>query len=96
MLIDFLTEQQKQFDRAAQAVLSSAERYLCFDSIADVYAAPWLANFPKAAQLSVSGLDDGAEQFCIRVQFDAQYMQIDYAESTHAVWLDRFGKKRHF
>lgn len=95
MLIDFLGEQQKQFDYAGLAVLQSPEQYLNFDSIADVYAAPWLHIFPKAVHLMVSGLDDGAEHFCIRVEFQKQYLHIDYANCIRVVLFDRFGKFHH-
>ncbi|MBI1450921.1 MULTISPECIES: hypothetical protein [Acinetobacter] len=93
MLIDFKLEQQKQFDMMAERIYQAPEQYLSFAQLSDAYSSPWLKVFPKTTQVMVSGLDDGAEQYCMKLQFLAQYLQIDYAEQMTVLWCDRFGKK---
>ncbi|RKG52718.1 hypothetical protein D7V64_09075 [Acinetobacter cumulans] len=93
MLIDFKLEQQKQFDAMAEQIYQTPEQFLNFAQLSDAYAIPWLQDFPKATQMIVSGLDDGAEHYCMKLQYLAQYMQIDYATQISVLWCDRFGHK---
>ena len=93
MLIDFQLEQQKRFDAAAQRLLQQAQRDLQFDSMADFYRASWLTEFPQGTQWAVSGLDDGAEQYCIRIAYKTQYLLIDCGARLSAVHYDRNRQK---
>ena len=93
MLIDFKLEQQKQFDVMAEKIYQAPEQFLNFAQLSDAYSSPWLQAFPKTTQLMVSGLDDGAEDYCMKLQFLAQYLQIDYAQQINVLWHDRFGQK---
>lgn len=93
MLIDFQLEQRKKFDALAHRILDHPQAYLSFDSIADFYAAPWLLQFPHGTQWTAAGLDDGAEEYCIRIHYQAQYLRIDYGPVLAAVLLDRQGDR---
>ena len=95
MLIDFQLEQQKKFDALARRILDNLQAYLSFDSIADFYAAPWLQQFPRGTVWTASGLDDGAEEYCILIQYQVQHLRIDYGPQLAAALLDRQGVRHH-
>lgn len=71
----FDLEQYKQqcFDQLAEKICQSPENYLDFDSVSDVYKAKWLQDFPKGTTWAVSGLDDGADEFYILIQYQTRY-----------------------
>lgn len=96
MLINFKQAQQRQFDAIAKQICHMPEQFINFEHIGDVYVATWLAQFPKVTQLMVSGLDDGAEYYCIKLTYLAQYLQIDYGHDIQLVWCDRLGQKHQF
>lgn len=67
MLIDFKSVQLAQFESVIQRLMANPKQYLDFDSVADFYQATWLGDLPKSASWAVTGLDDGAEHFDIRL-----------------------------
>ncbi len=93
MLIDFQHEQQKKFDALAFEILQQPSAYLSFDCISDFYQADWLQQFPKGTVWSVTGLDDGAEEYCIRIEYKTQFLWIDYAENRLSVLYEKAGEK---
>lgn len=94
MLIDFQYEQQKKFDALALDILQRPKHFLNFDCISDFYQAPWLQQFPTGTQWSATGLDDGAEEYCICIEYKAQSMFIDYAAQHLSVTYEWNGLKR--
>ena len=67
MLIDFKQTQLAQFESVIERLKASPKEYLDFTSVADFYQATWLKNLPSSASWAVTGLDDGAEHFDIRL-----------------------------
>lgn len=67
MIIDFKYIQLKQFDAVIARLAASPDQHLNFESVSDFYQAPWLHDLPKSAVWAVSGLDDGAEVFDVRL-----------------------------
>jgi hypothetical protein len=63
MLIDFKQQQIEKFQCVIQKLWEYPEQYLDFERVSDFYQASWLQDLPSNAQYSVSGLDDGAENF---------------------------------
>ncbi|MBJ9986399.1 hypothetical protein IAE19_13250 [Acinetobacter sp. S40] len=74
-----ILEQHKQqcFDQLAEKICQTPEHYLDFDSVSDVYKAKWLNDFPQGTTWAVSGLDDGAEEFCIIIQYKLKKLNIE-------------------
>ncbi|CAM4080310.1 hypothetical protein [Acinetobacter pragensis] len=94
MLIDFQHEQQKKFDVLALDILQQPDMYLNFDCISDFYQADWLQQFPKGTVWSVAGLDDGAEQYCIRIEYKMQFLLIDCADNRRSVLYEKSGQQQ--
>ncbi|AYA69390.1 hypothetical protein CDG62_14265 [Acinetobacter sp. WCHA55] len=67
MLIDFKYTQLAQFESVIERLRRSPKQYLDFASVADFYQATWLGDLPSSASWAVTGLDDGAEHFEIRL-----------------------------
>ena len=84
MLIDFIAIQLQKFDLLAEKIVTSPEKYLQFESVSDVYKAEWLNDFPQGTTWAVTGLDDGAETFCLRVVYRNHFLYIDVAEQIYA------------
>mgnify|MGYP003608998680 FL=1 len=80
MLIDLIAVQLQKFDALATKIADSPEEYLQFESVSDFYKATWLNDFPKGTTWAVSGLDNGADEFCIRIVYRNHYLMIDVAE----------------
>ena len=93
MLIDFVMAQKIRFDRHVSLLCSQPERYFFFDEIADVYAADWLKGFPQGTICSVSGLDDGAEEYYIQIAYKDQSLLIDYGRVLQMHHRDRHGQR---
>ena len=69
MIIDFVQIQKQKFEELVEKIMAQPEQYLDFDSVSDFYKAPWLDQFPQGTRWSTSGLDDGAEEFCIQIKY---------------------------
>ena len=69
MIIDFVQIQKQKFEELVEKIMAQPEQYLDFDSVSDFYKAPWLDHFPQGTRWSTSGLDDGAEEFCIQIKY---------------------------
>ena len=69
MIIDFVQIQKQKFEELVEKIMAQPEQYLDFDSISDFYKAQWLDQFPQGTMWSTSGLDDGAEEFCIQIKY---------------------------
>lgn len=69
---------QQQFIHFAKKIIEQPEYYLDFESVADVYRAGWLEDFPKGTTWQVSGLDNGAEEFCLVIAYVGCQLSIDY------------------
>lgn len=80
MLIDLVAVQLQKFDTLATKIVTSPEAYLAFESVSDFYKATWLNDFPQGTTWAVSGLDNGADEFCIRIAYRNHYLMIDVAE----------------
>lgn len=74
MLIDFNQSQLDQFDAMAAKIQASPEHYIDFDSVSDFYKALWLNDFPTGTTWTVTGLDDGAEQFHAIIQYKTHFL----------------------
>lgn len=81
MLIDLIVTQTKKFQQLAEKIKVHPEYYLRFDSVSDFYKATWLDDFPKGTTWTVTGLDDGADEFDICIEYRDCYLIIEY--STH-------------
>lgn len=84
MILDMYAHQQAKFERLARKIVADPAAYIDFDSVSDVYKAPWLKDFPQGTQLYVSGLDDGAEQFDIRLEYRNAYLTMSSIAPFHA------------
>ena len=80
MLIDFKQAQLQQFEQCLAPLLADPQRAFAFDSVADFYQAAWLHDLPSSARYWVSGLDDGAEEFDIKIQCQGYALQIHVGE----------------
>jgi len=69
MIINFVQIQKQKFEELVEKIMAQPEQYLDFDSVSDFYKAPWLDHFPQGTRWSTSGLDDGAEEFCIQIKY---------------------------
>lgn len=67
MLIDFRAAQIQQFLAIIDRIQQHPAEYLDWQNVADFYQAAWLAELPKAVDYAVSGLDDGAEAFAVKL-----------------------------
>ncbi len=91
MIIDFQLEQQLRFDRQARVTTAAKGDFFQFEQIADVYNAEWLNAFPQGTQCSISGLDDGADEYGIQISYKHQSILIDYSQHIKLVHRDRDG-----
>lgn len=84
---------EQQFDLAAEQFCHQFIQYPdIIQHVADLYAHQAWQNLPDASHISVSGLDDGAEQFYARAQYAKQYLTIDVGTTEiEVLWQDRFG-----
>ena len=78
MLIDFRQAQLGLFIELAWKIQAQPQQYLQFDSVSDFYKATWLNNFPKGTTWYTSGLDDGADEFDICIEYRDIYLIIEY------------------
>lgn len=83
--------QKIRFDHHVSVLSAHPERYFSFDEIADVYAADWLKGFPQGTTCRVSGLDDGAEEYCIQIAYKDQSLLIDLSQPIKLIHRDRDG-----
>jgi len=81
MILNLVIYKQQQFDAMAQKIMAEPAKYIDFNSVSDFYNAVWLKDFPQGTQVSVTGLDDGAEEFYAVVQFKQQYLKFDIKEN---------------
>lgn len=73
------------FDQLALNIQQQPECYLDFDSVSDVYKADWLNEFPQGTRWSVSGLDDGADDFYILIQFKQKKLIIEIKQGHYKI-----------
>lgn len=92
MLIDLIAMQKQKFQQLADKIKAQPECYLNFDSLADFYHAAWLNYFPKGTTWTVTGLDDGADEFDIRIEYRDIYLIIEYS-SQYKIYT---GKNNRF
>ena len=81
MILNLVIYKHQQFDAMAQKIMAEPEKYIDFNSVSDFYKAAWLKEFPQGTQVSATGLDDGAEEFYVVVQFKQQYLKFDIKEN---------------
>ena len=86
MLIDFVAIQLQKFDALARRISTTPEDYLQFESVSDFYKALWLNDFPKGTTWMATGLDNGAEDFCIRIEYRDRYLQIEITEQIKVLY----------
>lgn len=91
MVNDIHNYKALKFDEIAQKIYAYPEIYCAFDHVAEVYQQKWLDNFPKGTLLSVSGLDDGAEEFYVRLAYHKQYLEIEISQQKQIIFCNRFG-----
>lgn len=76
MIIDFKQQQIQRFLAIIQQLKNKPELYQ-FSDVAEFFQADWRLALPTAADYSVSGLDDGAEDFAIRISLYGHCLMID-------------------
>lgn len=69
MIIDFQQAQLQKFMALAMKIEAQPELYVQFDSVSDFYKADWLQDFPNGTTWYVSGLDDGADEFHVVIDY---------------------------
>lgn len=77
MLIDFIFIQKKKFQILAEKIQAQPERFIDFDSVSDFYKARWLNDFPTGTTWTVTGLDNGADEFDILIEYRDLYLIIE-------------------
>ena len=82
MIIDFVQIQKQKFEELVEKIMAQPEQYLDFDSVSDFYKAPWLDHFPQGTRWSTSGLDDGAEEFCIQIKYRELVFNIEIQSTS--------------
>lgn len=82
MQIDFKQTQLAQFDAVIARLRQNPEQYLDFSSVADFYQATWLKELPSCVEWAVTGLDDGAEYFDIRLACFSSVIYIQIARQV--------------
>ncbi|WP_445115193.1 hypothetical protein [Acinetobacter sp. WZC-1] len=82
MLMHLVEYQRQKFDEMAAKIVMRPEDYLNFDSVSDFYKAEWLAEFPQGTHWSVTGLDDGAAEFYVLIEYQHHYLKIHCAEQV--------------
>ncbi|WP_111858335.1 hypothetical protein [Acinetobacter sp. CFCC 10889] len=92
MLIDLIAMQKQKFQQLAEKIIAKPEQYLNFDSVSDFYKATWLNEFPNGTTWTVTGLDDGADEFDICIEYRDVYLIIEYT-SQLKVYMGKIGKK---
>ena len=80
MIIDFVAMQIEKFQRLAEEIQSEPECYLDFDSVSDFYKAKWLQDFPQGTTWAVTGLDNGADEFNILIEYRHYFLEIEYCQ----------------
>ena len=85
MLLSLEVYKQQQFDQIAAKIMAKPKEYCEFNSVSDFYNAAWLKKFPQGSQISVTGLDDGAEEFYAVIQFKQQYLKFDIIENDSTI-----------
>ena len=92
-ILDFNRHQLAKFDALATKIQTEPERYLDFESVSDVYKAKWLDDFPHGTTCSCTGLDDGADEFDVRIQYRNRVLKIAVATQVDVVFeiLDTIG-----
>ena len=83
MILDFDQHKKDQFYALALKLQEYPELYLNFDSVADFYQAEFLTEFPKGTVWTVTGLDDGAEQFYAKIEFKSCKIIISKIDDTY-------------
>lgn len=78
MIIDFKQAQIAQFQQLVQKLMQHPEQYLAFEQISDFYRAAWLSELPQVADYVVSGLDDGGENFEVKIQVYHHILRFSY------------------
>ena len=92
MLLNLDAFKQQRFDQIAAKIMDNPDIYLDFDSVSDFYKAPWLDEFPLGTTWSVTGLDDGAEQFYAVIEYGDHYLYISRAEHLTV----KLGRRHHY
>ena len=82
MIIDFIQIQKQKFDVIVSQIMAEPMQFVYFDSVSDFYKVDWLNTFPQGTTWAVSGLDDGADEFCIQIQFKEQVLYIDIEQDV--------------
>ena len=77
MIIEFIQIQKQKFNVLVSQIMAEPKRFVYFDSVSDFYKVDWLHEFPQGTTWAVSGLDDGADEFCIQIQFKELVLYID-------------------
>lgn len=80
MIIDFIAMQTQKFQTLAEKIQSEPEHYLNFDSVSDFYKASWLQDFPSGTTWTVTGLDNGADEFDILFEYRNYFLIIEYSQ----------------
>ncbi|CAM9161297.1 MULTISPECIES: hypothetical protein [Acinetobacter] len=81
MIIDFQQAQLQKFMALAMKIEAQPELYVQFDSVSDFYKADWLQDFPNGTTWYVSGLDDGADEFHVVIDYATAQLQISCGQT---------------
>lgn len=82
MIIDFIQIQKQKFEELVEKIMAQPEQYLDCDSVSDFYKAQWLDQFPQGTIWSTSGLDDGADEFCIQIKYRELIFNIEIQSTS--------------
>lgn len=93
MVIDFKVQ---RFLKLIEDIQKYPYSYLNFDSVADFYQADWVQNLPENAIYYCTGLDDGAEDFHIVIEYEQHYLSISIHEKITVNYRDKSRDSDHF
>ncbi|RZG74228.1 hypothetical protein EXU29_05035 [Acinetobacter wuhouensis] len=77
MMINFIQIQKQKFEVLVNKIMAQPKQYVDFDSVSNFYQATWLNEFPQGTTWAVSGLDDGADEFYIQIQYKDMSFNIE-------------------
>ena len=86
MIIDFIEVQKHKFAVLAEKIMAEPKQYLDFETVSDFYKATWLNDFPQGTTWLATGLDDGADEFCIQIKYKDQVLNIEI--QVDLLWVE--------
>lgn len=85
-IIDFKAMQKKKFKTLALKIQHAPDDYLDFSNVADFYQAHWLQEFPQGTRCYATGLDDGAEEFYAKIEYEDYFLSVSCGQTHSAIF----------